>query len=739
MRNRLHLTRHHLSRLHLASWIDWLVVLILVLPVLLPLVRPAFFVSDDGRFHVYRIAALAQAWQDGVWYPRLFPEFGFGYGQAVLNFYSPLSYWPGALLAFLGVAPATAVQWSIALSFVLAALTNFLYLRSLWGRSAGWVGATVYTYFFYHITDAYIRGALPEHTAFIFPPLILWAYTHLYRAPNPWPAFAWGSLAWAGLVLTHNLTALLMVPVFLLHMGISLLWTKQWQRFWLAISSLILAVLISAGYWLPVILESDAVGIAGGPSQGYRQHLLTLINLVARPLVYPYTRLPEQPIVYPLDWLSIVFFFVAAGGLLWKWRQRRLPVAWPQLSFFLILSLSTVFMLTTSSLPVWKLVEPVLAYLQYPWRFLTLTALGISGLAASIPMLFPRLRWKPWLAGIFLLAFCVSLPNLPFEPLTLPAQESWSPQRMWREDAETGQIGATWTGEFLPVTVREQRWAIGRPRQEALDTAPMPAPTVRLQEIGYQQTMVEVENTVPWSLRLHQFAQPGWHAALDGAEIPISASGDLGLVSVDIPAGVHHVRLWFGTTPARTAGSLLAALGVLLWVGIIWRKRQQMSAREQIGAVVLLGLMLLLLLNSYGIGQQTRTPVSHQVKLGDFALLVGHEAKAVPHANALDVTLYWLALRETATNYRAFVHVVDGSGAVFAQNDSDPVGGFTPTTRWQPGELVADRHRVFLPEGTPAQDFSLKAGLYQPEPLVNLTVEPPTADNRADLGTVQWP
>src|SRR5512133_1132079 len=70
--------------------------LLLALPALWPLLRAGFLVSDDGRFHVYRIAALAQAWSQGVLHPRLFPEFGFGYGQAVLSFSAPLACWPGS-------------------------------------------------------------------------------------------------------------------------------------------------------------------------------------------------------------------------------------------------------------------------------------------------------------------------------------------------------------------------------------------------------------------------------------------------------------------------------------------------------------------------------------------------------------------------------------------------------------------------------------------------------------------
>ncbi len=100
------------------------------------------------------------------------------------------------------------------------------------------------------------------------------------------------------------------------------------------------------------------------------------------------------------------------------------------------------------------------------------------------------------------------------------------------------------------------------------------------------------------------------------------------------------------------------------------------------------------------------------------------------------MTLYWLALRETGQDYKAFVHLLGPDGSVIAQHDGDPVGGYTPTTRWRPGEIIADRHVLTLPEGLPAGEYGLRAGLYQVEPLRNLTVDPPAADNRVDIGEI---
>ncbi len=728
--------------------------LLLLLPALGPLLRPGFFVSDDGRFHVYRMAALARAWEQGVLHPRLFPEFGFGYGQAVLNFYSPLSYWPGALTALLTGDPVLGAKLTIGLGFLLAGLAIFLYVRALWGALPGLLAGVIYTYLPYHLADAYTRGAIPEHFAFLFPPWILWAYTRAFREERPRASWLWGALAWAGLVLTHNLTALLMMPVTLAYLLLLAVWTGRWRRLLAGAGSLLLAVGLSAGYWLPVLAESRAVGVgAAGPSQGYQDHLLTLGQLLARSLLYPYRDATGLALVYPLSGLTLallvlgLLLFLGKGWLGRRWlakngRGRLLPNA-PILGFHLALALLALAMTTTLSLPLWRPLTPLLGYLQYPWRFLGLVALAAAVTGAALPRLLPRIPGWAWLAGMTLAFLLVSLPGLPVQPLELPAQEAWSPERMWREDAEAGQVGATWTGEFLPVTVPEQRWALGRPRAGAEDGPPLqPRPQVTLTRVGYAAWSLELAREQPWVLRLHQFAQPGWNGLVDGLPAPVYPSGELGLVSVDAPAGTHQVELRFGATGARRLGAVLALLAALCWIGLAWRWSGSGSDRLLPGAALLLGLLTLALaLNGLGLGRRYRTPRPIQAQLEDVALLVGAESRLARGGDVLEVTLYWLALRETARDYKAFVHLLGADGQVVAQHDGHPVGGFTPTSRWRPGELLVDTHRIPLPAGWTPQGQSLRAGLYelQEGTFRNLATRPPTPDNRVELGPALLP
>lgn len=731
-----------------------LAALLLTLPALLPLLQPGFFESDDGSFHVYRIAGLARAWHHGVLHPRLFPEFGFGYGQAVLNFYSPLAYWPGAVLTVLGFGPSAAAQLVIALGFLLAALSAYAFGAYLWGPVAGLLASVAYTYFPYHLADAYVRGALPEHFAFIWLPLILWAFTAAFRRRSPAAPLLWGSLAWAGLVFTHNLTALLMVPATILYILILAGWTRRWRRLALSAGALALALGLTATYWLPVLLESSSVGIGLGAGDGYRRHLTPLAQLVLDRLLYAYRLDPGGVADHPLSWTTALLVVVVMALSIWRLVRHQPISKGPILSFGLALTIASAFMITGFSLPIWTLLEAVLGHLQYPWRFLILTSLGVLLLAGSLSMLMPARGRYAILAAVAALLMIVPLTNLQVEPLMMPAAEAWTPDRMWREDQEAGQVGATWTAEFLPLTVQEQRWALGRapaqPVEQALNAEPASSPpNVRMEGLGYDWYELSTRSETGQQLRLHQFHLPAWKARIDGQQVPTYPSGDLGLVTLDLPAGQHLVQLAFGPTRAWDIGGGLSVLSAVLWAALalwVWRQGHGNSGTLLAGGVILL-VAAVLGLNGLGVGQRSQTPHPVGATVEDVAVLVA--ATAMPTLgvdDAADVTLYWLAQKQPAENYKSFVHLLSSDGSVIAQHDGDPGSGFTPTTRWQPGELVPDRHTLLLPADLAPGEYSLAAGLYQLEPpgctpgtctLRNLAVDPPAPDGRIDVGTLQ--
>ncbi|HUE75512.1 MAG TPA: glycosyltransferase family 39 protein, partial [Chloroflexota bacterium] len=94
--------------------------------------------------------------------------------------------------------------------------------------------------------------------------------------------------------------------------------------------------------------------------------------------------------------------------------------------------------------------------------------------------------------------------------------------------------------------------------------------------------------------------------------------------------------------------------------------------------------------------------------------LVGAEALAV-EAQAGDVvpiTLSWQARTPVSERLTVFVHLLDQDEYLWGQRDSEPAGGARPTTSWQVGDVVSDRHGVPVLPGTPPGTYQIEIGLY---------------------------
>jgi hypothetical protein len=98
--------------------------------------------------------------------------------------------------------------------------------------------------------------------------------------------------------------------------------------------------------------------------------------------------------------------------------------------------------------------------------------------------------------------------------------------------------------------------------------------------------------------------------------------------------------------------------------------------------------------------------------------------------------LYW-SIQGPVEPLVSFLHVVDGSGAVVAQNDGPLGGEYSPVERWLPGLVMANTHSIALPAGLPPGQYVVKAGVYRPGQADAPLVAAGTHDARVDVGTLE--
>jgi hypothetical protein len=126
------------------------------------------------------------------------------------------------------------------------------------------------------------------------------------------------------------------------------------------------------------------------------------------------------------------------------------------------------------------------------------------------------------------------------------------------------------------------------------------------------------------------------------------------------------------------------------------------------------------------------------VSLGDRVSLAGYDvpAGAWQPGDVVPLSLFWKQLTTLEEDYTVFVHLLDGSGEVVAQNDSAPAGGSRPTSGWNGGEEIVDRHGLLLPDDLPPGEYVLSVGMYLPGTGVRLEMTDPAAEPPLDSITL---
>lgn len=102
----------------------------------------------------------------------------------------------------------------------------------------------------------------------------------------------------------------------------------------------------------------------------------------------------------------------------------------------------------------------------------------------------------------------------------------------------------------------------------------------------------------------------------------------------------------------------------------------------------------------------------------------------------LYATLFWRTTAPLATDYTAFVHVVDAAGRMIGQWDQVPGAGSAPTSGWAPGTLIADDYRIDLDREGAQSPVRVIVGLYDPATGARLPVLDtplPSVDNAVEV------
>jgi hypothetical protein len=688
-----------------ASAREWLVDLglavLVAAPGWLPLLQGRLVGTHDGYFHLYRLFELDRAVRAGDLYPRWAPDFALGYGYPVFNYYSPLMLYLAEPWRLLGAGLIVSLDLAQVIAILLAIAGMYGFVRGLFGRLAGLVAAVLYGTLPYLLVDVYVRGAVAETLALALLPWVAWSLRSAAGRPSRVRVAA-AALAVGALVLAHNITSLIALPVLAVLGLLELRRVPRsgWPLLGVAASGA-LGLGLAAFYWLPALLERDFVHNERLTTLFYDYHnqFQPLGELVQRTLYFSYRYDAFANFLFKPGLVQLVV--AALGGTIGLVALR----GWrAELALMGVVAIGGLALLTSRSAPVWDAL-PLLAYVQFPWRLLSLVGFATALLAASAVAAVRRERVRALVVAALVLPW-VWASYADLRPALLDLREDEIGRgSLNRIELDRKLIGTTTIGEYTPSAVTRDLFEGWR------DEFPVTAGSVRAvsaKPVGATGISVAVEAPTDGELVLDQFAFPGWAATVDGRPAATRPLGPRGLLAVDVPAGAQEVTVQMASTPIRTAGWVISAGAILVAAALL-------AGRAPRRAGVAAATAAAALLPALGHASQSAVFVATAPGAPLAAFEGGPRLLGGREEGAGGVTLLWSADAPVVRSLDVALRLIDDQGTVVARRDEPPRFGLRPTHTWRPGTVVRDAADLTaLPDAPiePGRAYQLVVGLH---------------------------
>jgi 6-pyruvoyl-tetrahydropterin synthase-like protein len=504
--------------------------------------------THDMFLHYDQMRSFYNGLAAGEIYPRWEEETNRGFGAPTTSYYPPgVYYLTSAFYAVTG-------DWLRALldahlvMMIAAAAALYIYARKVMGRAAALAAMAAYIFLPYHVTDQYQRGAIAELLVFVWMPLMLLFGERLMKAPSlasegrfflniAGLAASYGAFLWS-----HPPTAYQFTLAFALYVLLLGIIRREWKGFIAVGIAMLLGIGLAAVYLLPAAAEQDLIHreyIA--ETWPYHKTYVFVHDL--------YNADVHRGFFNLIDWIWITSTAVIIGAaIIFLWLKRQsLSAASLRLRVLLWIVVGGVasFMMTRASMPIGTLI-PKIDIGVFTWRMLAISTLVVALITGALAQAaveaaarrtrFDRLLFAS-LATLIVLVMgagfsvaAVARPMLEsdvFEPevehlnwATIPSTAPSDPTDL-PDDVSHAELATEDNGEVIVEEWKPQHRVI---RANLIDDD---------------------------DLWVRTFDFPGWTATVDGQQVPIKRSEELGDMEIALPAGSHRITLDFLDTPVR--------------------------------------------------------------------------------------------------------------------------------------------------------------------------------------------
>jgi len=514
---------------------------------LIPLFRNEIPETHDAQSLIVKTAAMQNSLSDFQIPPRWAGDLNYNFGAPILNFYYPLGGYFGNILYFFGFGLEFGYKLLLGLAFIFSGI-SFFYLGSFFFRKEAAFGAAViYMLAPYHFLDLFVRGHLGELVALSLAPLVLYFIVKYSKDKNI-TYIILGSFAYALLIISHNILALLFSVVFVLY---TVFFNTNVKKLLKSMLIFIVGLGLSAYFWLPALYEGKYINSKLFLSGFYREHFINFSNIIYSPWGFG-PNINEPGGLSPQIGIIVIVLCTVSLLNLKNKKERKNIVFW-----VLVLSLSIFFTNQISDV-LWSRIH-LLEQFQFPWRFIAIASFAATLLSAYALNKFSK-NWMIYM--IVAIALIVS-----FSYMRVKGYEK-NPDSFYFNYPGTsafhGESTTIWSeGDASTYPKQAIEIIAGQGTVESYDRKS----NLHRYKIIAQSDVGIRENTNYY---------PGWKAYVDGKEVEIQFQdgNHRGIITFQVPKGEHNVEIKFIETTVRLIADLISLTFLTFLIIIsIFRKK----------------------------------------------------------------------------------------------------------------------------------------------------------------------
>lgn len=532
---------------------------------------PDFYTSHDGPSHLSKLAQYITLLREGQFPPRWSSSLNGTLGYPVFVFSYHLPFAVGSLFYLIGASLSQALEAVLGLSYILSGIGAYLWLKTRYSRLAAALGALFFLYAPYRFSLVFVRAAIGEAMALSFLPWIMWSMEKLALSnQKKWLATT-GLLIFLAIV-SHSLFLPMYLPLILIY-GAWIMYRDK-KNWLLAYSgSITIGLLLSAFYLLPLIFERQYVVFDANYQRQGIEHLVSAWQLVRSPWGYGFS-FPETINDAMSFQVGLTQILVVAIGLFMILIKRRVQRGEYILAASLFLAACFLMIDSTWSRWLW-LKMPGMGIIDFPWRFLGLTTLTASWMAAHVAQSVSKRTFQYGLvAGLAILVMVANRNHIRIN-LPYPVDEA----TVFTDSGTT-----TFADEFRPIWRKSNKHDKVGDRVEVIEEKDK----LSIDQSSSNKLRFRTNFSKEQTVYINSLYFPGWKAyrrqgtewreLVLGEQLRIVEEAwgkhDLtavsGTMKIVVPGGVQEYYLAFTETPLRQSGNMISlmSLGALIvWLG----------------------------------------------------------------------------------------------------------------------------------------------------------------------------